>query len=134
VLAQLLIVASVWVRVDLNEELADLPPARPLPRRCSTCGCAQRARPAGGGPPERLPALSCLWGQLDSSRCQGLVEGTPEAPSSWFARVFAFRLRGRSHCDPHGRSSAMWLGGLCVGLLQWRLVRFPRAKAGGGEF
>ena len=31
VLAQLLVVTSVWFWVDLNEELADLPPWRPLP-------------------------------------------------------------------------------------------------------
>ena len=31
VLSQLLVVISVWFWVDLNEELADLPPWRPLP-------------------------------------------------------------------------------------------------------
>ena len=31
VLAQVLVVASLWFWVDLNEELADLPPWRPLP-------------------------------------------------------------------------------------------------------
>lgn len=35
VLAQLLVVVSLWFWVDLNEELADLPPGGPCPSWCA---------------------------------------------------------------------------------------------------
>lgn len=48
--AQLLLVASVWFWVDLNEELADLPPGGPALHGAGLALGAHGVRAAGGGP------------------------------------------------------------------------------------
>jgi len=129
VLAQLLMVASVWFWVDLNEELADLPPWRPLPLTVRTWRWALSVLGLLGAALS-ASALSCLWGQLDRPVCQVWLEAPPEAPSPG-RQVVRLRLRGRSHSDPHGVHRLCGSGGLCGGSAAVAAGALPPARPGG---
>jgi len=90
--------------------------------------------PCGGGP-ERLRPSSLLGWQTGSSRLPGLAGGTPEAPISWSARVFAF-ASGQISLRPLTAFIgyvAQWPN--AVGLLAVAAVRFPAGQGRvAGEF
>ena len=131
--AQLIVVAGVWFWVDLNEELADLPPWRPLPLTLriwrwslsywgvigavfslSALGCMDRGAMAGG---------HCRVWLQPPIQLQNAVDG-----------VFDFVLGG--DWTP---AIAAFVGYLAlvvyvVGLLQWALVRLPKMGRVAGGF
>jgi len=132
VLAQLLMVASVWFWVDLNEELADLPPWRPLPLTVRTWRWALSVLGLLGAALS-ASALSCLWGQLDRPVCQVWLEA-PQRLHLLVARLFAFVFGADLTPTLTAFIGYVALVAYAVGLLQWLLVRFPRQGRVAGEF
>jgi len=136
VLAQLALTGGLrpgfWV--DLNEESPTSPPwRRPAADGCapalglSVLGCWGRRLKA---PP---PSVCCGGNWM--SRLPGLAGGTlPDGSSPLVARVFAFVLRGRSHCDPHGVHRLCWALAGGVVCLQVAAGALPRQGPGAGEF
>ena len=132
VIAPLLSLATLWFWVDLNEELADMPPWRPLPLTVRiwrwsltlvsllTSGFA-------------LTALSCLGGSANGVICRGWLEA-PQTLNASLDRVFDF-IFGADWTP----AAAAFLGyvalvAYAVGLLQWLLVRLPRQGRVAGGF
>ena len=132
VVAQLLVVVSVWFWVDLNEELADLPPWRPLPFAVRSwrwgltlyglLGAALSAR-----------ALDCLGGGVSRAICRVWLEA-PDDLHGGAARVFDFLFGGRWTGALAAFVGFVALVGYGVGLLQWLLVRLPKQGRVAGGF
>ena len=132
VLAPLLIVAALWFWVDLNEELADMPPWRALPLTLriwrwglTAYGLASAVFAA--------TALPCLSGALDRPFCQVWLEA-PKGLHGLLEVVIGFVFGGSWS---QGVASFLGFLGLVaygVGLLQWLLVRLPRLGRVAGEF
>ncbi len=131
VLAQLLIIASVWFWVDLNEELDDLPPWRPLPLtvRIWRWGLSLFA---GLGAIFSATALACL--QRDGTpSCQVWIE----APSELMLqvdRMSSFIFGGNWTPEISVFFGYVGLLAYVAGLLQWLFVRLPRMGRVAGEF
>jgi hypothetical protein len=133
VLAQLLVVASVWFWVDLNEELADLPPWRPLPLTLriwrwslTVWGLAGAAFSA--------TALGCLGGSaLAGARCTVWIQ-PPLGLHQLVAAVFAFVFGGSWTPAVAAFIGYVGLVAYVVGLLQWLLVRLPKQGRIAGDF
>ncbi|MGB7563660.1 MAG: DUF3177 family protein [Prochlorococcaceae cyanobacterium] len=132
VVAQLLIIASLWFWVDINEELADLPPWRPLPFtvRAWRWGLTLFALIGAGF---SATALGCAWGSVSRPACQVWLEA-PKGLNVGLARLFDFVFG--ADWTP---SFAVFVGYLglvayLVGLLQWLLVRLPKQGRVAGEF
>lgn len=132
VLAPLLSAASLWFWADLNEELLDLPPWRPLPltvrlwRWSLTLWALATASLA-------ILALPCLGGALQRPFCAVWLQA-PDGLHGIVAKVFGF-VFGGTWSEP----VAAFVGycGLAlygVGLLQWLVVRLPRQGRVAGEF
>ena len=131
VIAPLLSLTTVWFWVDLNEELADMPPWRALPLTVRiwrwsltlvsllTSGFA-------------LTALPCLKG-AGNALCRRWLEA-PQGLNAALDHIFDFILGG-----DWTQGVAAFLGYLAlvayvVGLLQWLLVRLPRQGRVAGGF
>ena len=132
VIAPLLMTAALWFWVDLNEELTDLPPWRPLPLtlriwRWSLTLWAL----AGAG--LAATALPCLAGGLQRPLCQVWLEA-PSGLHGVVARVFAFVFGGAWTPAVAAFLGYVGLVAYVVGLLQWLLVRLPRLGRVAGEF
>lgn len=132
VVAQLLIIASLWFWVDINEELADLPPWRPLPFtvRAWRWGLTLFALIGAGF---SATAVGCAWGSVSRPACQVWLEA-PKGLNVGLARLFDF-VFGADWTS----SFAVFVGYLglvayLVGLLQWLLVRLPKQGRVAGEF
>jgi hypothetical protein len=132
VVAPLLIVAALWFWVDLNEELADLPPWRPLPltlriwRWSVTFFSLATAAFAS-------TALACMGGMARLPFCPVWLEA-PLGLHGIVARLFGFVFGGQ--WTP-GLAAFVGYGALAaygVGVLQWLLVRLPRQGRIAGEF
>ncbi len=132
VLAPLLSAASLWFWADLNEELIDLPPWRPLPltvrlwRWSLTLWCLATAALA-------TLALPCLAGSVQRPFCAVWLQA-PDALHGVVATVFGFVFGG-----DWSEAVAAFVGYCClalyvVGLLQWLVVRLPRQGRVAGEF
>jgi hypothetical protein len=131
VLAPLLIVAALWLWVDLNEELADMPPWRSLPLTVriwrwslTVYGLASAALAA--------TALPCVSGGTERPLCQVWLEA-PAGLHGIMARVLGF-IFGATWTP----GVAAFVGYVClvaygVGLLQWLLLRVPRQGRVAGE-
>ena len=133
VLAQVLVVASLWFWVDLNEELADLPPWRPLPL---TVRIWRWALTLSGliGAGFSATALVCLnAARLGSPRCAVWLQ-PPLELHRHIETVFGFLFGGR--WTPPVAAFIGYVGFLAygVGLLQWLLVRLPKQGRVAGEF
>jgi hypothetical protein len=133
VLAPLLVLASLWFWVDLNEELADLPPWRPLPLTVriwrwgvsfwAVIGAALSAT-----------ALACGdAARMDSPRCAVWLR-PPYELHQHLETVFDFVFGGQ--WTPAVAAFIGYVGLLAyvVGLLQWLLVRLPKLGRVAGEF
>ncbi|MEX1323144.1 MAG: DUF3177 family protein [Synechococcaceae cyanobacterium] len=133
VIAPLLVVVSLWFWVDLNEELADLPPWRALPLttriwRWSLSFWALLSATFSA------TALGCLeTGLRATARCSPWMEA-PIRLHSHLESVFAFVFGGQ--WTPAVAAFVGYLGlvAYAVGLLQWLLVRLPRLGRVAGEF
>ena len=133
VLAPLLVLVSLWFWVDLNEELADLPPWRPLPLTLriwrwglsfwAVIGAALAAT-----------ALACMdVARMDSPRCAVWLQ-PPSALHQHLETVFGFVFGGQ--WTPAVAAFIGYVGLLAyvVGLVQWLLVRLPKLGRVAGEF
>jgi hypothetical protein len=133
VIAQLLLVIGVWFWVDLNEELEDLPPWRPLPL---TLRLWRWSLTIWGliGAAFSATALGCLpKAAMASPRCAVWLE-PPIGLHEHLSRVFGFVFGG--NWTPTIAAFIGWLGlvGFVVGLLQWLLVRLPKMGRVAGGF
>ncbi len=132
VIAPLLVVLALWFWVDLNEELADLPPWRPLPLTLriwrwslSLLSLAAAALAA--------TSLPCLAGGLERSFCTTWLQA-PAGLHGVVARVFAFVFGGQWTPGVAAFVGYLGLVAYLVGLLQWLLVRLPRLGRVAGDF
>ena len=132
VIAPLLILAVLWLWVDLNEELADLPTWRGLPltvriwRWSLTLYCLLASALAAS-------ALPCLEGALQRPLCAVWLEA-PAGLHGILARLFGFVFGGSWTPGLAGFVGFAGLAAYLVGLLQWLLVRLPRQGRVAGEF
>jgi len=130
-LAPLLIVISVWFWVDLNEELADLPPWRPLPftvrlwRSALTGFCLIASLLSSF-------SLSCISNQTEAS-CQAWLEA-PLRMHRIFEGVFNFLFGGQWTEPVAAFIGYLGLLAYVVGFMQWLLVRLPKQGRIAGEF
>jgi hypothetical protein len=133
VLAPLLVLASLWFWVDLNEELADLPPWRPLPLtvRIWRWGVSFWALI---GAALSATALGCMdSAQMTSPRCAVWLQ-PPLELHQHLARVFDFVFGGQWTPGVAAFIGYVGLLAYVVGLLQWLLVRLPKLGRVAGEF
>jgi len=132
VIAPLLILAVLWLWVDLNEELADMPTWRGLPltvriwRWSLSLYCLLAAGLAAS-------ALPCLQGSLQRPPCALWLEA-PAGLHGILAQVFGFIFGGSWTPGLAGFVGFAGLAAYAVGLLQWLLVRLPRQGRVAGEF
>ena len=130
-IAPLLMVISVWFWVDLNEELADLPPWRPLPftvrlwRWALSCFSALYASLT-------LLSLPCATGG-ENALCKAWLEA-PRNSHLLTEKLFNF-LFGANWTE----ALAAFIGYLAlvayiIGLLQWLLIRMPKQGRVAGDF
>ena len=130
--AQLLVVVSVWFWVDLNEELDDLPPWRPLPFAIrawrwglslfGVLGALLSAR-----------ALDCVRGGVTRPFCRVWLEA-PDDLHGGVARLFNFVFGGSWTGVIAAFFGYVALVAYGVGLLQWLLVRLPKQGRVAGGF
>jgi hypothetical protein len=133
VIAQLLLVIGVWFWVDLNEELEDLPPWRPLPL---TLRIWRWSLTIWGliGAAFSATALGCLSKvAMATPRCAVWLQ-PPIGLHDHLAKVFGFVFGG--NWTPTIAAFIGWVGlvGFVVGLLQWLLVRLPKMGRVAGGF
>jgi len=132
VIAPLLILAVLWLWVDLNEELADMPTWRGLPltvriwRWSLSLYCLLAAGMAAS-------ALPCLQGSLQRPFCAVWLEA-PAGLHGILAQLFGFVFGGRWTPGLAGFVGFAGLAAYAVGVLQWLLLRLPRQGRVAGEF
>ncbi|MFM7674410.1 MAG: DUF3177 family protein [Synechococcus sp.] len=133
-LGQLLVVASLWFWVDLNEELADLLPWRPLPLTLRIWRWSVSLLALAGAALATL-ALPCVGGGavLERTACRAWLEA-PAHIHGVVDRVFTFVFG--AEWTPVLAAFVGYLGlvGYGVGLLQWLLVRLPKQGRVAGGF
>ncbi len=127
-----LMVTSVWFWVDLNEELADLPPWRPLPL---TVRIWRWALSLFGVFAVSISffSLPCIQLAKKTTACFAWMEA-PQGAHQIAKKIFEFLL-GANWTE----SLAAFVGYIAllaytVGLLQWILVRFPKQGRIASEF
>ena len=133
VLAPLLVLVSLWFWVDLNEELADLPPWRPLPLtlRIWRWGVSFWAVIAAA---LAATALACMdVARMDSPRCAVWLQ-PPSALHQHLETVFDFVFGGQWTPGVAAFIGYVGLLAYVVGLVQWLLVRLPKLGRVAGEF
>jgi len=132
-LAQLLVVLSVWFWVDLNEELADLPPWRPLPLSLRIWRWSLTVW-AVLGALLTATALGCLGpGGLAQPRCAAWIQ-PPLDLHRHVEGLFAFIFGGEWTPAVAAFIGYVGLVAYVVGLLQWLLVRLPKQGRIAGDF
>ena len=132
VLSQLLVVISVWFWVDLNEELADLPPWRPLPFVVRAWRWGLTVFGVLGAALSAV-ALSCVGGGLTRPICRVWLEA-PDDLHGGVASVFDFVFGGSWTAAIAAFVGYMSLVAYGVGLLQWLVVRLPKQGRVAGGF
>ena len=133
VIAPLLSLTTLWFWVDLNEELADLPPWRPLPLtlRIWRWGLSFWA---GAGALFSATALGCTNPTaMAQARCDAWLR-PPQALHAVVERLFDFVFGGEWTPAVAAFIGYLGLAAFVVGLLQWLLVRLPRQGRVAGEF
>jgi len=132
VIAPLLILAVLWLWVDLNEELADMPTWRGLPltvriwRWSLSFYCLGAAALAAS-------ALPCLGGSIERPLCAVWLEA-PGSLHGVLAQVLGFIFGALWTPAIAGFVGFAGLAGYVVGLFQWLLVRLPRLGRVAGDF
>ena len=132
VLSQLLVVISVWFWVDLNEELADLPPWRPLPFVVRAWRWGLTVFGVLGAALSAV-ALSCVGGGLTRPICRVWLEA-PDDLHGGVASVFDFVFGGSWTAAIAAFVGYVSLVAFGVGLLQWLVVRLPKQGRVAGGF
>jgi hypothetical protein len=133
VIAQLLVVVSLWFWVDLNEELADLPPWRPLPLTVRIWRWALSFWGVSGALLS-VTALRCLdSAQVTSGSCEVWLQA-PLALHKQLAIVFDFLFGGGWTPGVAAFIGYVGLLAYAVGLLQWLFVRLPKLGRVAGDF
>jgi hypothetical protein len=132
VAAPLLIVAALWFWVDLNEELADLPPWRPLPLTVRIWRWSLTFLSLAGAA-FASTALACAGGIQKLAFCPVWLEA-PGGLHGIVARVFGFVFGAQWTTGVAAFVGYVALAAYGVGLLQWLLVRLPRQGRIAGEF
>ena len=132
VLSQLLVVISVWFWVDLNEELADLPPWRPLPFVVRAWRWGLTVFGVLGAALSAV-ALSCVGGGLTRPICRVWLEA-PDDLHGGVASVFDFVFGGSWTEAIAAFVGYVSLVAYGVGLLQWLVVRLPKQGRVAGGF
>ena len=132
VLSQLLVVISVWFWVDLNEELADLPPWRPLPFVVRAWRWGLTVFGVLGAALSAV-ALSCVGGGLTRPICRVWLEA-PDDLHGGVASVFDFVFGGSWTAAIAAFVGYVSLVAYGVGLLQWLVVRLPKQGRVAGSF
>ncbi len=129
--APLLMVASIWFWIDLNEELADLPPWRPLPftvriwRWCIS-GFALVVSPI------TFLSLSCAT-ITEESNCKYWLEA-PRGFHRVAEKLFGFLFGGEWTQAVSAFIGYLALMAYLIGLIQLLLIRLPRQGRIAGEF
>ena len=132
VLSQMLVVISVWFWVDLNEELADLPPWRPLPFVVRAWRWGLTVFGVLGAALSAV-ALSCVGGGLTRPICRVWLEA-PDDLHGGVASVFDFVFGGSWTAAIAAFVGYVSLVAYGVGLLQWLVVRLPKQGRVAGGF
>ena len=132
VLSQLLVVISVWFWVDLNEELADLPPWRPLPFVVRAWRWGLTVFGVLGAALSAV-ALNCVGGGLTRPICRVWLEA-PDDLHGGVASVFDFVFGGSWTAAIAAFVGYVSLVAYGVGLLQWLVVRLPKQGRVAGGF
>lgn len=132
VLAPLLIIGALWLWVDLNEELADMPPWRALPLTMrlwrwslTFYGLASAALAA--------TALPCVGGVTGRPLCQAWLEA-PAGLHGVMAQVLGFIFGATWTPGVAAFVGYVTLVAYGVGMLQWLLLKVPRQGRVAGEF
>jgi len=133
VLAPLLTVATLWFWVDLNEELADMPPWRALPLTLRIWRWSLTLLSLAGAS-LAVTALPCMGGAGASLRLCRVWQEAPQGLHGVVARVFAFVFGGEWSTAVAAFVGYAALVAYAVGLLQWLVVRLPRLGRVAGEF
>jgi hypothetical protein len=130
--AQLLVVASLWFWVDLNEELADQPPWRPL---AFTLRAWRWGTTALGllGAGLSATAFGCFSGSVTRPFCAVWLEA-PRGLNLHVDRLFSFLFGGAWTNAIAAFVGYLALVGFVVGFLQWLLVRLPKQGRVAGGF
>ena len=131
-LAQLLVVVSVWFWVDLNEELADLPPWRPLPFVVRAWRWGLSVFGVLGGLLSAR-ALDCVCGGVTRPFCRVWLEA-PDDLHGGAANFFGFVFGGSWTGTIAAFAGYVALVAYSVGALQWLLVRLPKQGRVAGGF
>jgi hypothetical protein len=131
-LAQLLVVVSVWFWVDLNEELDDLPPWRPLPFAIRAWRWGLSVYGVLGAVLSAL-ALDCVRGGVTRPMCRVWLEA-PDDLHGGAASFFSFVFGGTWTGVIAAFVGYVALVAYGVGLLQWLLVRLPKQGRVAGGF
>ncbi|MCX5926975.1 MAG: DUF3177 family protein, partial [Cyanobium sp. LacPavin_0920_WC12_MAG_63_22] len=119
--------------VDLNEELADLPPWRPLPLTLRIWRWSLTVW-AVLGALLTATALGCLApGGLAQSRCAAWIQ-PPLGLHRHVEGLFAFIFGGEWTPAVAAFIGYVGLVAYVVGLLQWLLVRLPKQGRIAGDF
>ena len=132
VLSQLLVVISVWFWVDLNEELADLPPWRPLPFVVRAWRWGLTVFGVLGAALSAV-AFSCVGGGLTRPICRVWLEA-PDDLHGGVASVFDLVFGGSWTAAIAAFVGYVSLVAYGVGLLQWLVVRLPKQGRVAGGF
>ncbi len=131
-MAQLLMVGSVWFWVDLNEELADLPPWRPLPFVVRAWRWGLTVFGLLGAALSAV-AIDCVRGGVTRAMCRVWLEA-PDDLHGGIARLFDFVFGGSWTAAIAAFIGYVTLVAYGVGLLQWLLVRLPKQGRVAGGF
>jgi hypothetical protein len=131
-IAQLLVVAVLWFWVDLNEELADLPPWRALPLTVRIWRWSLSLLMLAGAALSVL-AVPCLQGGRQRLLCRVWQEA-PGGLHLGLEKLFGFVFGGDWSPAVAAFVGYVALVAYGVGLLQWLVVRLPRQGRIAGEF
>ena len=131
--AQLIVVVGVWFWVDLNEELADLPPWRPLPLALRIWRWSLSYWGVIGAL-FSLSALGCMdRAVMDGARCRVWLQ-PPIQLQNAVDGLFDFVLGGDWTPAIAAFAGYVALVVYVVGLLQWALARLPKMGRVAGGF
>ena len=131
-LAPLLILATLWFWVDLNEELADMPPWRPLPLTVRIWRWSLSLLSLFSAA-LAFTALPCMPSKSAAGLCQAWLEA-PRGLNNAVDKVFDFAFGADWNPGVAAFFGYLALVAYVVGFLQWLLVRLPRHGRVAGEF